>query len=134
MLTYYDFPGYNGYQFRVAPISDQATYLKIELQNMYTLANNSILLNPGQWSYDKYESIVSMSFQLTNTDTPQPGAEYRMSLVPYILNCGYIDPVWHGTLQVYTSQSVVKQNYTNQIPLDDTYVSNVSENKYVILP
>ena len=133
MLTYYNV-GYNGYQFRVAPINPQATYLKCELQNMYTLVNNSFIMSPGQFSYDPYESIVSMSFQLTNTDTPQPGAEYRMTLTPYILNCGYTDPVWHGTLQVFTSQSVDKANYTNQIPLDDTYVSNVSENKYVILP
>tara|TARA_R110000868_G_scaffold365584_2_gene628468 strand:+ start:98 stop:499 length:402 start_codon:yes stop_codon:yes gene_type:complete len=133
MLTYYN-GRYNGYQFRVAPIPANATYLKCELQDMYLLEDNSFLMNPGQWSYDSYESIVSMSFQLTNAYTPQPGSEYRMSLVPYVSGSGYLEPVWHGTLQIFTSQSVNKANYTNQIPLDDKFVSNVSENKYVILP
>lgn len=133
MLTYYN-DRYNDYQFRVAPIPDNATELLCVLQNMYTLVNNSFLFNPGQWSYDKYESIVSISFELGRFDSVQPGAEYRMELKPYISGSGYLEPVWHGSLQVFTSQSVDKANYTNQIPLDNTYVSNVSENKYVILP
>jgi len=132
MLTYYN-DRYNDYQFRVSPIQCNATYLKCELQNMYTLVNNSFLFNPGQWSYDNYESIVSISFQLGSFDSVESGAEYRMSLVPYVSGSGYLDAVWHGSLQVFTSQSVDKANYTNQIPLDGKFVSNVSENKYVIL-
>jgi hypothetical protein len=41
--------------------------------------------------------------------------------------------IWHGSLQVYTSQSIDKPNYINQIPADEQYISNVTDNQYIIL-
>lgn len=134
MLTYYNF-GYNGFEFRTSPIDSRAQYLLLELQDMYTLKNNSSLFSPGQWSYDRYESIVSMSFQLTAADNPTTGSEYRMTLTPWISGSGYLEPVWHGTLQVFASQSVndvSKSVYTNQIPFEGR-ISHVSTNEYIIL-
>lgn len=134
MLTYFNI-GYNGYQFRTAPIDSSATYLRCDLQDMFTLKNNSFIMSPGQWSYDSYESIVSMSFQLTSADNVTTGSEYRMSLTPWVSGSGYLDPVWHGTLQVFTSQSFNNESksvYTNQIPFEGD-VSHVSTNEYVIL-
>ena len=135
MLTYYNF-GYNGFEFRTGVIDSSATYLRVDLQDMYTLQNNSFIMSPGQWSYNPYESIVSMSFQLTSADNVTTGSQYRMSLTPWISGSRYLEPVWHGSLQVFTSQSVnleSKSVYTNQIPVGDTFVSNVSTNEYIIL-
>ena len=135
MLTYYNF-GYNGFEFRTDVIDTAATYMRVDLQDMYTLQNNSFIMSPGQWSYDRYESIVSMSFQLTSADNVTTGSQYRMSLTPWISGSGYLEPVWHGSLQVFASQSVnleSKSVYTNQIPIGDTRISNVSTNEYIIL-
>ena len=139
MLTYYNF-GYNGFEFRTDVIDSSATYLRVDLQDMYTLQNNSFLLSSSQWSYDRYESIVSMSFQLTSADNVTTGSQYRMYLTPYVSASGtgssYLEPVWHGSLQVFASQSFnfeSKSVYTNQIPIGDTRISNVSTNEYIIL-
>lgn len=135
MLTYYNF-GYNGFEFRTEPIDPSATYMRVDLQDMYTLQNNSFIMSPGQWSYNPYESIVSMSFQLTSADNVTTGSQYRMYLTPWISGSGYLEPVWHGSLQVFASQSVnleSKSVYTNQIPIGDTNISNVSTNEYIIL-
>ena len=139
MLTYYNF-GYNGFEFRTDVIDSAATYLRVDLQDMYTLQNNSFIMSPGQFSYDRYESIVSMSFQLTSADNVTTGSQYRMTLTPYVSASGtgsrYLEPVWHGSLQVFASQSFnfeSKSVYTNQIPVGDTFNSNVSTNEYIIL-
>ena len=135
MLTYYNF-GYNGFEFRTDVIDSAATYLRVDLTDMYTLKNNSFILSPGQFSYDRYESIVSMSFQLTSADNVTTGSQYRMTLTPWISGSGYLEPVWHGSLQVFASQSFnfeSKSVYTNQIPIGDTFKSNVSTNEYIIL-
>jgi hypothetical protein len=55
------------------------------------------------------------------------GAEYRATL----LNSGSIEPIWNGSIQVYASQSTVdKAVYENQ---NTQYISNVSENHYIIM-
>jgi aspartate-semialdehyde dehydrogenase len=81
-----------------------------------------------------------MSFQLTSADNVTTGSQYRMYLTPYVSASGtgsrYLDPVWHGSLQVFASQSFnfeSKSVYTNQIPVGDTFKSNVSTNEYIIL-
>ena len=135
MLTYYNF-GYNGFEFRTDVIDSAATYLRVDLTDMFTLKNNSFILSPNQFSYDRYESIVSMSFQLTASDNVTTGSQYRMILTPWISGSGYLEPVWHGSLQVFASQSFnfeSKSVYTNQIPIGDTFNSNVSTNEYIIL-
>lgn len=38
--------------------------------------------------------------------------------------------IWHGSIQVYTSQSIDKPTYKTQI---DQFVSNVTENEYIIM-
>jgi hypothetical protein len=54
------------------------------------------------------------------------GGEYRATL----LNSGSIEPIWHGSIQVYASQSIDKAVYENQ---NTQYVSHESENRYIIM-
>ena len=41
--------------------------------------------------------------------------------------------IWNGSIQVYQSQSIDKPVYKNQIPLEGIYISNVTDNEYIIL-
>jgi hypothetical protein len=74
-------------------------------------------------TYTPYESFVSFSLNISGTAV---GEEYRAEL----LNSGSIEPIWNGTIQVYASQSVVKSVYENK---NTQYISNVTENKYIIM-
>jgi hypothetical protein len=38
--------------------------------------------------------------------------------------------IWNGSIQVYSSQSIDKPAYLNQ---NDGYISNLSENEFIIL-
>jgi len=57
-------------------------------------------------------------------------SEFRATLI------GGETEIWHGSIQVYASQSYEansKSNYRNQIPVDSNIVSHTSTNEYVIL-
>ena len=118
MLAYY-ISGSNTYTIRTAPTSSQS--LTLYLQDMLTLKNTSSSISP--YTYNAYESMLSFTASLTASI----GAEYRA----YITSG--TSSIWNGSIQVYTSQSVDKPNYTNQIPLEQVYKSRVSENEYIIL-
>jgi hypothetical protein len=127
MLTYF-ISASNNYTIRVSPVlpANDGTYNfgSLYLQNMTTLENTIVMLDYA--SYNPYESLFSFT---ANIEDAIPAAEYRAT----ITGANFADEIWHGSIQVFSSQSVDKANYTNQIPLDDKFVSNVSENKYVIL-
>jgi hypothetical protein len=121
MLTYF-ISGSNGFTVRTQPTSSNAYVLS--LQDMTQLNNTTAsLINV---SYDGYESILTFTASIDNTTI---GEEYRAK----ILNSGSVEPIWHGTIQVYSSQSVNKPEYVNQIPLDGNEVSHISPNEYIIL-
>jgi hypothetical protein len=118
MLAYYQ-SGSNIFTMRTAPTG--SSNLVLHLQNMMTLTDSSSSISP--YSYNAYESMLSFTASLTAS----VGAEYRA----YITSG--TSSIWNGSIQVYTSQSIDKPNYTNQIPLEDAYVSRVSTNEYIIL-
>jgi hypothetical protein len=138
MLPYYK-EMFNGYTIRVNQIPSGSDYLALRLQDMTTQADYGVLFNPGQWSYDEYESFVSFSVNLDTTTNQAPvGNQFRATLTPAYVPSGsefvaYNDDVWHGTFQFFQSQSLDKPNYINQIPLAEQYVSNVTDNDYIIL-
>jgi len=136
MLTYFK-DGYNGYTVRVEPFPSNNNYLSLELQDMTTQDNHSVLFNPGQWSYSSYESFVSFSVDLDTVTNDQPqGAQFRAVITPGIKSGSeavvYGEPVWHGSFQFFTSQSIDKVEYTNQIPLSSSFLSYTSSNDYII--
>jgi hypothetical protein len=74
-------------------------------------------------TYEPYESYVSFSMNISGAIV---GEEYRATL----LNSGSIEPIWNGSIQVYASQSINKAVYENK---NTQYISNVSENHYIIM-
>jgi hypothetical protein len=136
MLTYFK-GGFNNYEFRVEPIPSGSDYLSFRLQDMTTQINHSVLFNPGQWSYDAEESIVSFSVNLDTTTGNLPiGNELRGTLTPAFVPSGsqfieFNDTVWRGSVQFFASQSEDKPAYVNQ---NDGFKSyDDSSNTYIIL-
>jgi hypothetical protein len=138
MLTYFK-GGFNQYEFRVEPIPSGSDYLAFRLQDMTTQINHGVLLNPGQWSYDTQESIVSFSVNLDTTTGNAPiGNEMRGTLTPgYSVSSSeedtviYNETVWRGSVQFFASQSEDKPAYVNQ---NDGFTSyDDSSNTYIII-
>jgi hypothetical protein len=82
-------------------------------------------------SYNAYESFVAFTGSISGSYV---GAEYRATLynsgAANITSNATGNAIWQGTFQAYTSQSVDKSVYENQIP---PVTSHASENKYIIL-
>lgn len=116
MQTYY-LSGSNGYTIRTSPTSSNA--FTMSLQDMTTLVNTTASLS--NITYNGYESLLSFTASIP---TNVVGEEFRATLI------NGDTAIWHGSFQIFTSQSIDKANYTNQ---NQQYISNVSENKYVIL-
>lgn len=121
MLTYF-ISGSNYYTIRTQPTASNEYTMSVT--DMTRL--NTITASLSGVTYDGYESILEFTASIANAVV---GEEYRVS----ILNSGSITPIWHGTINVFSSQSVDKTEYTNQIPLDDAFPSHQSINEYIIL-
>lgn len=122
MLTYFS-SGSNVWTFRVQPTGSAA--LTLHLQDMTTQVNTSASLS---YNYDAYESKLSFTAsQVQTLVSASVGTQYRAYISD--TTCS----IWHGSISVFTSQSVDKNDYVNQIPLENVYISNVSENEFVIL-
>lgn len=111
---------------------------------MTTQENYGSYLNPGQWSYSKYESFVSFSVDLDTVTQGESivGNELRMTLFPAFYPSGSqtlsnLPTVWHGSIGFFEGQTENKPNYVNQIPLPESgvppYISEVSDNTFIIL-
>ena len=123
MLTYYS-SSYNVFTFRVQPTG--SSNLTMHLQNMETLVNTSASIS--NYTYDPYESKLAFTgSQIPTLVSASVGEQYRAYISD--TTCS----IWHGSISVFTSQSVNKPTYVNQIPLQDVYVSNVTDNEYIIL-
>jgi hypothetical protein len=129
MLTYFisESPQYendNIWTIRVQPTG--SSNLTLYLQDMTTQQNSSAsLLN---YSYDAYESKLSFTGSLVQTLlSASVGTQYRAYISD--TTCS----IWHGSISVFTPQNVNKSSYVNQIPLENVYVSNVTNNDYIIL-
>lgn len=110
----------NEYTFRVEPTA--SAEFTMSLQDMTTLENFTASLSG--LTYEPYESYISCSLSITGAII---GEEYRAALY----NSGSIEPIWHGSIQVYISGSAPKSSYENQNT--QQYKSHVSENRYVIM-
>ena len=120
MQTYYT-SGSNVWTIRTQPVSGNS--YTMSLQDMTTQVNSTASLSGI--TYDSYESLLSFTASIYDTNTAQ---EFRA----VIYNGG--ESIWHGSVQVYASQSVTpKSDYRNQIPVDGTPISNTSTNEYIIL-
>jgi hypothetical protein len=93
---------------------------------MYSYENYSasLLQDAGGFAYDEYNSILQFYLSVPNEEV---GTQYRAELYDSA------SLVWAGTIQVFADQPVIKSSYTNQIPLEDMYVSKDSNNQYLIL-
>lgn len=119
MLAYY-ISGSNLFTFRTAPTG--SSNLTLNLQNMFTLVNTTSSIST--YTYDAQESLLEFTASIPSASV---GDEYRVSI------SDGTSSIWHGTIQVYTSQSIDKPSYKTQIPLENTYISNVTDNEYIIL-
>ena len=119
MQAYY-ISGSNVFTFRTEPTSSAT--LNLHLQNMLTLVNTTSSIS--SYTYNAYESLLQFTASIANAKV---GDEWRA-----FIKSGDIE-IWHGTIGVFTSQSIDKPNYTNQIPLENVYVSRVSDNEYIIM-
>lgn len=119
MQAYY-ISGSNVFTFRTEPTSSAT--LDLHLQNMLTLVNTTSSIST--YTYDAHESLLSFTASIADAKV---GDEWRA-----FIKSGNSE-IWHGTINVFASQSIDKPNYTNQIPLEDVYVSRVSDNEYIIM-
>jgi len=118
MLAYYISQS-NEYTFRTEPTSSNS--FTLSLQDMYEL--NTITASLSGITFSGYESYIGFTASISGTIV---GSEYRATL----LNSGSTEPIWHGSIQVYASQSIDKAVYENQ---NTQYVSHESENRYIIM-
>ena len=119
MLTYI-VSGSNTYTLRTQPATGNA--FTMSLQNMTTQVNTTASLSGV--NYQTYESMLNFTASI---DGAYQSEEYRA-----VISDGISD-VWHGSIQLLHSQSwenLSKSDYKNQ---NDQYISNVSENKYIIM-
>lgn len=121
MLSYY-ISASNISTVRINQACSNAVGLMWETENLYTFQKTTSSL--GDYSYDKYQSLLTFTASLTN---PIVGDEFRAKIYDNT------NVYWHGSVQVFTSQSVDKSEPNNQIPLEDIYISHETENEYIIL-
>jgi hypothetical protein len=119
MLSYY-LSTNNIITIRVQAMTPSTLIWKVE--DMFSLENWSASISG--YDYNPYESILEFTASLPS---PYVGGQYRAT----IENNG--SEIWRGTVSVFTSQSIDKPNYTNQIPLENVYKSNVTDNEYIIM-
>lgn len=123
MLAYYISQS-NEYTFRTEPTASGASNeFTMSLQDMTTQYNFTASLSG--LTYQSYESFVSFSLDISGAIV---GSEYRATLHNGTTT-GSID-IWHGSIQVYASQSTDKAVYENQ---NTQYISHISENRYIIM-
>lgn len=117
MLTYY-LPGPFNFSLRTENTGSTQLYMKLE--NMMTLETSSIQLTG--YTFNNYENLLSFSLNIPSAST---AGEYRAFISDFSGSLN--NTIWHGTIQVFASQSVDKANYTNQ---NNQYISNVTQNRY----
>ena len=111
----------NSYTFRTEPTSSNE--FTMSLQNMTTQDNT--FMSMSSITYNGYESMLGFTGSIVSASV---AAEYRATLFNTV--SGSLTPIWHGTYQVYASQSTDKAVYENK---NKQYISHVSENRYIIM-
>jgi hypothetical protein len=119
MLAYF-ISGSNNYSFRTEPTGSST--LTLHLQDMYTLENTTASISP--YTYNAYESILNWTASISSAIV---GEQYRASI------SDGTSSIWHGSISVFASQSIDKPAYQSQLGVEEVYVSNVTDNEYIIL-
>jgi hypothetical protein len=120
MQAYY-ISGSNVFSIRTKPTGSGV--LTLSLQNMYTLANTTSSIS--SYTYKAYESLLEFTASISSSNI---GDEYRATILDSVSGS-----IWNGSIQVYQSQSIDKPVYRTQIPIEGIYISNVTDNEYIIL-
>jgi hypothetical protein len=120
MLGYYISQS-NQFTIRTEPTA--SNQLTMSLQDMYLLTNATMSMSGI--TYNGYESLLAFTASISGA---YEGAEYRATL--YNQSGSASIEIWNGSMQVYKSSSVGKEEYENQIP---PVTSHTSENRYIIL-
>lgn len=94
----------------------------LKLEDLLTYQTSSYELS-GSYTFNPYENIFTFSQSLEGNVSV--GQEFVIEISGS--NSGSI---YYGSMQVFSSQSVDKPVYTTQ---NDGYVSNVSDNDYIVL-
>ena len=113
----------NSYTFRTQPTASTLNEFTMSLTDMTTL--QTFTASMSGITYEGYESMIGFTASISGAIV---ASEYRAVLYKGTPT-GSVD-IWRGTIQVYTSQSIDKSVYENQ---NKQYVSNESENKYIIM-
>lgn len=119
MLAYY-ISGSNYYSFRVAPTGSSS--LTLNLQNMLTLENTTSSISP--YTFQSYESILNWTASISGA---QVGDQYRAFITDTT------GSIWNGSISVYASQSIDKPAYEAQLGVEERYISNLTDNEYIIM-
>jgi hypothetical protein len=107
---------------RVKPLCGNP--LDFEAENLYTFEKETKELGFNDFAYNKFQSMLTFAPPL---DNPKTGEQYRL-----VIKDGS-KVVWNGSLEVFTSQSIDKVSPANQIPLEEFYISNETDNEFIIL-
>ena len=97
--------------------------LTLKLRDMLTLENTEYLLPTSSYTWNGYENILTYSQSLENV--VRTGQEFLLDISGSVSGS-----IWRGSMQVFGSQSIDKPVYTTQ---NDSYVSNVTDNEYIVL-
>lgn len=106
-------------EFVVRTENTASSDLTLNVENLFTNTTSSHDLS-GSYTFQAYENILTFSQSLD----VEPGQQYRITVTD---DSGSI---YRGAMEVFSSQSIDKTTYTTQ---RDGYVSNVSDNDYIVL-
>jgi len=97
--------------------------------NSYTMSYEDMYLLTTQtqsfsdFTYNSDESLLAFTASISSATY---GSEYRATLTD---ETGSV--VWNGSFNTFSSSSVSKSIYETQ--LSETYISNVTDNSYIVL-
>jgi len=119
MLTYIQ-SGSNVFTIRTEPTA--SSDFTMSLQDMTRLVNYTASLNGI--TYNGYESLLSFTASISGALV---GGEYRA-----IIKNGDTE-IYHGSIQVFVTQSEEPQSKSVVTNQNQQYISNVTQNEYIIV-
>ena len=105
-------------QYSIRTDDTASNQFTMSLQNMITQNNTTASLTSVVFT--PYENLLAFTASISGAIT---AGQYRVK----ILNSGSSLPIYHGSLQVYSSESTDRSVYENK---NTQYISNVSANTY----
>ena len=93
---------------------------------MLTLVNttSSISASGRPYTYQPYEGILNWTASISGA---QVGDQYRAFITDTTSS------IWDGSISVFASQSIDKAAYQNQLGVEERYISNLTDNDYIIM-